>query len=161
MSEQAEALPAEQRRNVEDVTDVLPDVVSRVGRAVRAQAVTRRVERDNVATLEPGRDQGEAAGIVEPTMQGDDGKLVRIAPAQRCQLVSRQAEADLARRSIVRRRRDRPYRDRSLRGCSLSRRAYSANWSSKPCGARVGASVRIVVSPSLPSACNCSSSCSV
>jgi hypothetical protein len=95
MAEQIEALPAERSGHVEHVADVLPDVVAGIGGPMVAEAMTCRIERDQVAAAEQRCQQIEAAGIIEPAVQSDDGPAVCIAPFARGERKLRQLEAAL------------------------------------------------------------------
>jgi hypothetical protein len=102
MAEQIEALPAERIGHVEHVADVLPDVVAGIGGPMLAEAMACRIERDQVAAAEQRCKQIEAAGIVEPAVQSDDGPAFGVAPLARGQRERRQLEAALdGRRSVA------------------------------------------------------------
>lgn len=97
MSKQIELGPAERVRDVRDVADVLPNVVARIGGAATAQSVPRAVERDHVATGEKRGKLVEAAGIIEPAVQGEHGQPGGVAPFACRQFKARQRELKLAR----------------------------------------------------------------
>src|SRR5690606_5701313 len=83
--EQIQLLPAERVGNVEQVADVLPKVVPRVGRTEAALPVAREIERNRVRALEERREQVEARGVVEPAVQCEERYAALTAPLARCE----------------------------------------------------------------------------
>ncbi len=97
MTEQVEARPAELLGNLEQIADVLPDVVSRIGRAKAAAAMAREVERDDLAIGQQRREQIERARVIEPTVQREHRHAAAATPNLRREREPRQSEFALIR----------------------------------------------------------------
>ncbi len=80
VAEQIEGLPTELIGDVEHVRDVLPEVVRGVRRAPAAETMTGEIERHELGSVEPRREQLEARGVIEPAVQREHGPACRAAP---------------------------------------------------------------------------------
>src|SRR5690606_22093671 len=80
VADEAESVPAERIGDVDQITDVLPNVVARVRRAEIAEAVPGGIERDDTAAAKQRREEIEAAGVVEPAVQREHGQIALAAP---------------------------------------------------------------------------------
>ena len=82
MPQQVEAIPAKLVDHDTNIREVTPDVVFPVGAAMVAAAVTCQVQGDQVEFLQPPGKRPETLSIIQPAVQGKQGRLPGLTGAQ-------------------------------------------------------------------------------